>query len=76
MTNGTLNGGSKDTLDPHAPVTNPDIARVSNLFGVEYATLGVLGEPGDVLGDSYEDPRFVSPGAPRAAWFGLEWSPR
>ena len=23
---------AKDTLDPHAPVTNPDIARVSNLF--------------------------------------------
>jgi peptide/nickel transport system substrate-binding protein len=25
-------GISKDTLDPHQPVTNPDIARVSNLF--------------------------------------------
>ncbi|QIK68427.1 ABC transporter substrate-binding protein [Nocardioides sp. HDW12B] len=29
---GATGGGSKDTLDPHAPVTNPDIARVSNLY--------------------------------------------
>jgi peptide/nickel transport system substrate-binding protein len=32
LIHGATGGGSKDTLDPHAPVTNPDIARVSNLY--------------------------------------------
>jgi peptide/nickel transport system substrate-binding protein len=32
LIHGATGGGSKDTIDPHAPVTNPDIARVSNLF--------------------------------------------
>lgn len=32
LTHGATGGSSKDTLDPHAPITNPDIARVSNLF--------------------------------------------
>jgi peptide/nickel transport system substrate-binding protein len=32
LIHGATGGGTKDTLDPHAPVTNPDIARVSNLF--------------------------------------------
>jgi len=25
-----------------------------------------------VLGDDYQDPRFLSPAAPRAAWVGVE----
>ncbi|MDQ3155681.1 MAG: ABC transporter substrate-binding protein [Actinomycetota bacterium] len=29
---GATGGGLKDTLDPHFPVTNPDIARVNNLY--------------------------------------------
>ncbi len=32
LIHGATGGGSKDTLDPHAPVTNPDIARCSNLY--------------------------------------------
>ena len=32
------------------------------------STFGLLGEADQVLGDNYEDPRFLSPGAPRAAW--------
>lgn len=32
LTHGATGGSAKDTLDPHAPVTNPDIARVSNLY--------------------------------------------
>lgn len=48
--------------------------RVTNLFGSEHATFGLLGEADEVLGDDYEDPRFVSPGAPRAAWVGVEFS--
>jgi fatty-acid desaturase/outer membrane receptor protein involved in Fe transport len=49
-------------------------ARLSNLFDAEYSTFGLLGEADDVLGDEFEDVRFVSPGAPRAAWIGLEIS--
>ncbi|MBB3666170.1 MULTISPECIES: ABC transporter substrate-binding protein [Prauserella salsuginis group] len=29
---GVTGGGASDTLDPHSPVTNPDIARVRNLY--------------------------------------------
>lgn len=32
LTHGATGGSSKDTIDPHGPVTNPDIARVSNLY--------------------------------------------
>jgi outer membrane receptor protein involved in Fe transport len=46
-------------------------ADVINLFDAEYETFGLLGEADDVLGDGYDDPRFVSPGAPRAAWVGV-----
>lgn len=48
--------------------------RVTNLLAAKYATFGLLGEADEVLGDDYEDPRFLSPGAPRAAWVGLEFS--
>jgi outer membrane receptor protein involved in Fe transport len=47
------------------------IGRVSNLFDSEHSTFGLLGEADDVLGDEFDDPRFVSPGAPRAAWIGV-----
>jgi outer membrane receptor protein involved in Fe transport len=49
-------------------------ARVTNLFDSEYSTFGLLGEGDEVLGNDYEDPRFFSPGAPRAAWVGLQFS--
>ena len=32
LIHGATGGGAKDTIDPHQPVTNPDIARVNNLF--------------------------------------------
>jgi outer membrane receptor protein involved in Fe transport len=48
------------------------VAEVQNLFGAEYYTFGVLGDAG-LLGETFEDdPRFYSPGAPRALWVGLE----
>lgn len=50
------------------------VARVANLFDAQYETFGVLGDPGDVLGDEYDDPRFVGPGAPRAGWVGVTLS--
>jgi hypothetical protein len=52
------------------------VARVTNLFNTNHATFGLLGEADDVLGDEYDDPRFLSPGAPRAAWVGIEFSIR
>jgi outer membrane receptor protein involved in Fe transport len=44
---------------------------VDNVFDSEYETFGLFGEPEEVLGEGFEDSRFVSPGAPRAAWVGL-----
>jgi peptide/nickel transport system substrate-binding protein len=32
LTHGATGGSGKDTIDPHRPVTNPDIARVNNLY--------------------------------------------
>ena len=43
-----------------------------NVLDERYATFGVFGEADDVLGDEFEDGRFVSPGAPRAGWLGIE----
>ncbi len=48
------------------------VGQVVNLFDAGYATFGMLGNAG-LLGEAYEDePRFVSPGAPRAGWVGVE----
>ena len=44
---------------------------VNNVFDARYANFGVLGSASDVLGPSYDSPRFVGPGAPRAAWLEL-----
>jgi hypothetical protein len=47
-------------------------AQIQNLSGAEYHTFGVLGDP-ELLGAGLDDdPRFYSPGAPRAAWIGIE----
>jgi outer membrane receptor protein involved in Fe transport len=48
------------------------VAQLQNVFDADYASFGVLGDAG-LLGETFEDePRFNSPGAPRAAWIGLE----
>jgi iron complex outermembrane receptor protein len=44
---------------------------IDNVLDEEYATFGVFGEADEVLGDDFEDPRFLGPGAPRAAWAGV-----
>ena len=46
-------------------------AIVSNVFDAHYATFGVLGDATPVF-PTYTDPRFVGPGAPRAAWIGVD----
>lgn len=47
------------------------IAKVENLFDVEYETFGLLGEPEAVLGPAFNDPRFLGPGAVRGGWIGI-----
>ena len=47
------------------------VASIDNLLDEEYETFGVLGDADDVLGDDFEEPYFVGPGAPRAAWIGV-----
>jgi hypothetical protein len=63
-----VNLSASHVLGKYVQVTG----RIANLFGAEYNTFGVLGEADDVLGDDYDDTRFLSPAAPRAAWVGLE----
>ena len=44
---------------------------VDNVFDARYSTFGVLGDATDVF-PTYDDPRFLGPGAPRAAWVGVD----
>jgi iron complex outermembrane receptor protein len=44
----------------------------NNLFDAKYSTFGVLGDATDVLGPTYDSPRFLGPGAPRSAWAGVD----
>ena len=44
---------------------------IDNVFDTDYETFGLYGEPDEVLGDDFDDPRFLSPGAPRGAWLGI-----
>lgn len=48
--------------------------KVDNLFDVHYNSFGLYGNPAEVLGDAFNDHRFVSPGAPRAGWIGVRLS--
>lgn len=45
--------------------------KLDNIFDRDYKTFGVYGEADEVLGDEFDNPRFVSPGAPRAGWVGV-----
>ncbi|MDH3547668.1 MAG: TonB-dependent receptor, partial [Gammaproteobacteria bacterium] len=47
------------------------IAKLQNLFDVEYETFGLLGEPDEILGPAFDDPRFLGPGPERGAWVGV-----
>ena len=56
---------------------NPHLAifgRLDNLFDKRYQTFGLYGEADDVLGDAYDNPRFIGIGAPRAGWVGVKLS--
>jgi outer membrane receptor protein involved in Fe transport len=45
---------------------------IDNVLDEEYETFGVFGEAEDVLGDDFDDPEFLGPGAPRAFWVGVQ----
>ncbi len=47
-------------------------ALANNLFDAGYSTFGVLGDATGVLGPTYDSPRFLGVGAPRAAWLGVD----
>jgi outer membrane receptor protein involved in Fe transport len=46
-------------------------ANIDNLLDQEYETFGVFGDADEVLGDGFDDPLFVGPGAPRAVFVGV-----
>jgi len=47
------------------------IVKIENLFDAEYETFGLLGEPEEILGPAFGDPRFLGPGAERGGWIGV-----
>ncbi|MFZ2725024.1 MAG: TonB-dependent receptor [Methylococcaceae bacterium] len=49
-------------------------AKADNLFDAHYNSFGVYGNASEVLGDNYNDGRFVSSGAPLAGWVGIRLS--
>jgi iron complex outermembrane recepter protein len=48
--------------------------KIDNIFDTHYNTFGVYGVASEVLGNQFNDGRFVSPGAPRAGWVGIRLS--
>jgi outer membrane receptor protein involved in Fe transport len=48
---------------------------LTNALGADYVTAGLLGEPDEVEAfEGFEDPRFLTPGAPRAVRLGVEYA--
>jgi hypothetical protein len=47
------------------------VGQAQNLSDANAYSFGILGDP-SLLGEAFDDGRFVSPGAPRAAWGGVE----
>ena len=46
--------------------------KVRNILDSEFETFGLFGEADEVLGDDFSNPRFLSPGAPRAFTLGFQ----
>ena len=78
-----LRGDEANLLDPvpgfavlnaHARTRLTDrlaaVVQVQNILDARFHTFGVLGDPSLVADD--DDPRFLSPGVPRAIWGGVE----
>jgi outer membrane receptor protein involved in Fe transport len=49
-------------------------ARIENSFNRHYQSFGTFGDPGEVLGDQYNNPRFIGVGAPFGGWAGFRLS--
>ncbi|MGH9159742.1 MAG: TonB-dependent receptor [Vicinamibacteraceae bacterium] len=64
---GLLNASARYWITPRLAAS----VTVHNVFDAEYQTFGVLGDA-SLLGADFDDGRFVSPGAPRAAWLGVD----
>lgn len=47
-------------------------ARLDNVFDHDYSTFGTFGEADEVLGDDFDNPRFLSPAPPRAVFVGTQ----
>jgi outer membrane receptor protein involved in Fe transport len=50
------------------------LGKVDNLFDRQYKTGGVFGEADEVLGEDFDDARFVAPGSGVAGWAGIRIS--
>jgi len=48
--------------------------KLDNILDKHYSSFGVYGDATSVLGNAYNDGRFVSPGMPRAGWIGVRLS--
>jgi outer membrane receptor protein involved in Fe transport len=62
-----LNARAEYTLNENVRL----FVNVDNVLDEEYETFGLFGEADEVLGEAFEDSRFFSPAAPRAAWVGV-----
>jgi len=47
------------------------VVSAENILDAHYETFGVFGRADRVLGAGHDNPRFLSPGAPASAWFGV-----
>lgn len=48
--------------------------KLDNVFNNNYSSFGVYGNASEVLGNAFDNGRFISPGAPRAGWIGVRLS--
>jgi len=49
---------------------------IDNLLDARYETFGLFGDASEVLGERFDDPRFLTPSAPRAAFIGVRIATR
>lgn len=66
----TFNAGAEWTINSNVTL----FAQIENLLDSEHATFGLYGAASEVLGDEFNDPRFISPAAPFSAWVGFRWT--
>jgi outer membrane receptor protein involved in Fe transport len=65
-----LNANAAFQVNDHLQV----FLSVANVLNKEYESFGLFGDAAGVLGSDFDNPRFLSPGAPRAAWVGFALS--